>query len=188
MLGRTAPLNLAALLGTLFVLLTLPPVVRAHRLEAEYRVLTGGVQIESWFDLTGETPKGAQVQVFRPDGRLLTEGRIGEGGYFFKVDKAESLRVVVSAGAGHRKELVIPAAELERPVGTSERLDSSGTNSSSTPPALLPFADRSTRVSLKDILTGVSFLLAAAAFVLSIRNARRLRELSRQSDEPPISR
>ena len=34
----------------------------AHRLEAEYRVLPDHkVQVESWFDLGGDSPRGARV-------------------------------------------------------------------------------------------------------------------------------
>jgi hypothetical protein len=40
--------------------------------------------------------------------------------------------------------------------------------------------DRSSRVTAKDVLVGISFLLAAAAFVLSVRNARQLKALNRR--------
>jgi hypothetical protein len=63
---------------------------------------------------------------------------------------------VISAGAGHRKELEIAAVNLE-------------------PSAEPPPIDRSARVSVKDVLVGVGFLLALAAFVLSLWNARQLR-------------
>jgi hypothetical protein len=39
-------------------------------------------------------------------------------------------------------------------------------------------------VSVKDVLVGVGFLLAVAAFVLSLRNARQLRELQRTRPVP----
>ena len=41
----------------------------------------------------------------------------------------------------------------------------------------MPRADRSSQVSIKDVLVGVGFLLSVAAFVLSLRNARQLRTL-----------
>jgi HAMP domain-containing protein len=37
-------------------------------------------------------------------------------------------------------------------------------------------------VSAKDVLVGVGFVLAAAAFLLSLRNARQLRELRRRRE------
>jgi hypothetical protein len=41
----------------------------------------------------------------------------------------------------------------------------------------MPFADRRSQVSVKDVLVGVGFLLALAAFVLSVRNSQQLQEL-----------
>jgi nickel transport protein len=142
---------------------------RAHRLEAEYRVLPDHkVKIEGWFDLTGDSARGAKVEVFRPDGTLLAEGPMNEEGIFiFSYERGETLKVVVSAGAGHRKELEISAGDLDKSVAatTSEGLT---------------HADRSARVSVKDVLVGLGFVLALAAFVLSLRNARQLRQWQRQ--------
>jgi hypothetical protein len=153
---------------------------RAHRLEADYRVLPGRrIQIESWFDLTGESPKGAEVKVYRPAGQLLTQGRLSDRGVFvFSYTQAERLKIVISAGAGHRKELEIPEAVLARePMDPAQATSAASAEQLDPDPA--PLADRSTRVSLKDVLMGVGFLLALAAFALSVRNARRLNELKR---------
>jgi hypothetical protein len=134
------------------------------------------VQIESWFDLTGDSPKGARVRVFRPDQSLLTEGKLDENGVFiFRYDRVEPLKVVVSAGDGHRAELTIPASKLEQ--GPTEPVpDSSGAETAA------PFADRSSRLSIKDVLIGLGFLLGLAAFLISLRNARLLRELQRDHE------
>jgi hypothetical protein len=158
---------------------------RAHRLEADYRVLPGRrVQMESWVDLTGESPRGAAVQVYRPAGQLLTEGRLNDKGIFvFSYTQAERLKVVVSAGAGHRKELEIPEAELARGATDSQAQGTIAATAEQPDPDPAPLADRSSRVSLKDVLMGVGFLLALAAFALSVRNARRLNELKRT--KPP---
>jgi cobalt/nickel transport system permease protein len=160
----------ALLLAVLGVLWAAGPA-HAHRLEADCQVLPGGrVQIESWFDPGDGRPRGARVQVFRPDGSLLAEGKTDDQGVFvFSCREAEPLRVVVNAGAGHRKEFMIRKEKLEQiaPAGTQD-----------PPPPSHP-----SRVSIKDVLIGVGFLLALAAFVLSLRNARRLDELSRQRQE-----
>jgi nickel transport protein len=158
---------------TLLAGLLLVGNARAHRLEGEYRVLPGGkVQIESWYDLTGDSARGAEVRVLRADGQLLTEGRTNDEGLFvFAFARAEPLQVVISAGAGHRKELAIPAAELAGSAAAPE--------AASSAPA--ERADRSSRVEVKDVLTGVALLLAVAAFALSLRNARQLREWKRQT-------
>ena len=131
----------------------------AHRLEAEAQTKRiQKVKIESWFDLGG-VPAGARVQVFRKsDDQLLLEHALDENGRFTFYADNEPLRVVVSAGDGHQKEIEIqPEADVTSP---------------------LPAADRSARVGIKDILVGFAFLLALSAFVLSIRNNRRLANLS----------
>lgn len=148
-----------------------PGAAQAHRLEADYRILPGGrVQVESWFDLTGESPNGATVQVYRRGNELLTEGKLDAKGLFsFHVDTTEALRVIVSAGAGHLKEFIVPEADLRRATGQAAA--PAGEEA--------PFADRAPRVTIKDVLTGVGFLLALAAFVLSVRNARALANMKR---------
>jgi cobalt/nickel transport system permease protein len=170
----------ALLLAVLCTLLSAAPA-RAHRLEAEAKVLPGGqVRVESWFDLTGDSPKGAKVEVLRPDGTTLTKGELDDQGMFvFRIAKAEALKVVVSAGAGHRKEFVIPQAELEQAGADPKGLAGADSAGPAVAPSVTPTpsADRSSRVNVKDVLVGVGFVLAAAAFVLSLRNARRLREL-----------
>lgn len=176
----------------------------AHRLEAEYRVLPGGrVRIESWFDLTGDSPHGASVKVYRPDNTILTEGRLDDQGQFvFPYGKAEDLRVVIAAGAGHSKELTIPSGKLPAPASAPTAAPGGPAGDHRPNPAKLekgatweqdpdvPPADRNPRVSVKDVLIGVAFLLAAGAFYLSLRNARELREMRRRArgvhpEEPP---
>jgi len=180
------PLSFLAILG-------LCSPARAHRLEADYRVLPGHkIAVESWFDLTGQSPVGARVSVYRQSGgAAVAEGNLDQKGLFvFSYSQSEPLRVVVSAGGGHRKELEIPAAALNV-------MDASATEKRSGTQALpssqiandvpAPFADRGTRISVKDVLLGVAFLLAVAAFGLALGNARKLRELRRkirnQSDQ-----
>ncbi len=130
-------------------------------------MLPGGkVRVEAWFE-TGDAPHGAKVRVYRADGSpLLPEpGELDkDGAYVFAYEKAEPLKVVIS-GEGHRKELLIPAAELSSP-GTS-------------PPDGGPARERGHEFPIKDLLLGITFLLALAAFVLSLRNARRLRDSRR---------
>ncbi len=125
------------------------------------------MQVESWFE-TGDAPRGARVRVYRADGSLLfpEPGTVDDKGiYVFDYDKAERLRVVISAGQGHRKELMIPAAELMAPgVGQGD---------------VTPH-ERGYEFPIRDLLVGVAFLLALGAFVLSLWNARQLAELRRR--------
>jgi hypothetical protein len=136
-----------------------PATAWAHRLEAEAQTKKiQKVKIESWFDLGG-VPAGARIQVFRKsDDQLLLEHSLDENGRFTFYADWEPLRVVISAGDGHQKEIDIqPEADVTSP---------------------LPAADRSARVGIKDILVGIGFLLALSAFVLSVRNNRKLANLS----------
>jgi cobalt/nickel transport system permease protein len=141
-----------ALLLALLTLAVTAGSARAHRLKADYVLLPDGkIQIESWFDITDETPPGARVEVFGPNHQVLVAGKTDDKGLFvFECDRAAPLHVVVSAGAAHRCEIDIPAGPR-------------------------PLADHRTDFSAKDVLLGVTFLLALAAFVLSLRNARKLK-------------
>ncbi len=147
----------AVLLALLTLALT-AGTARAHRLRADYAVLPNGkIRIESWFDITDDTPPGARVEVFGSNNQVLVTGKTDDRGIFeFEHNRAEPLHVVVSAGGGHRYEFEIPAERL-----------------TATPPAEPPRTDHRTDVSGKDVLLGVTFLLALAAFVLSLRNARK---------------
>jgi len=132
-----------------------PESAWGHRLEGEAQSKkVQKVKIESWFDLGG-IPSGARVEVFRKsDGQLLLERPLDENGRLTFFADWEPLRVVISAGDGHQKEIdVEPDADVSRP---------------------LPPSDRSSRIDLKDLLVGIGFLLAVAAFVLSVLNHQRL--------------
>jgi hypothetical protein len=152
----------------------------AHRLEADYRVLPGRkVQVESWFDITGDPARGARVQVLRPGGQALAEGLTDDNGIFvFSFHDPETLQVSVYAGMGHRAEVVIPEAELKHAGGNVAGADEGAAAGSATAPG--PRVERTSTTTLKDVVTGVGILLGLAAFVLSVRNARQLRQLRRQ--------
>jgi hypothetical protein len=152
---RVGPLTLV-LLGLL-----VPTPAQAHKLEGEFKVLPAEkrVRIETWFDLTGDAPKDAKVKVLRADGTVLTEGKTDSDGKFtFIYEQPEPLRVVVTADDGHRCELRI----TEKAFGLE-------TTDVRPPP--------SSGVTLRDIMAGIALLLAAAAFVMSWRNAHQLRML-----------
>jgi cobalt/nickel transport system permease protein len=159
----------------ILALIGLASPAQAHRLEGEYRILPGQkIRVESWFDLTGDSPADASVQVFRENGEVLTKGTLDKDGVFvFSFSRPEPLRVVIAAGAGHRKELTIPVTELTRAL----------TGSSKVPQDPPPPADRSTRINIKDVLLGVGFVLALAAFFLSWRNARQLRSFQEKKTQ-----
>ncbi len=174
MSGRITPLRLPILFTALLVAFLAAGDAHAHRLDAQLFVLSNRkIQVESWFS-DGEAAKGAKVQVFGVQEQLLTEGHLNEQGVFvFSYGEVAPQTVVISAGAGHRKELAISASALTRTMA-APTMDS---------PAPVPLAERDSGSAVKDVLIGVGFLLAVAAFVLSLRNAQKLRALGRPSEK-----
>lgn len=124
------------------------------------------VQIECWFSAT-QVPSGAKVSVYRANGELLFSppGVLDEKGvYQFAVEKIEPLKVVISAGAGHSVTLEISTKDLDNPT---------------------PLSERTVGYDIKDVLIGVTFILALAAFVLSVLCLQRLRKLSSSGKGAP---
>jgi hypothetical protein len=181
MLGRSSLVTFLALHAGLLGLLLQAGSAYAHRLDAEVLLRPGGqVQVESWFS-NGDKPKGAKVQVWKASGQLLTEGQLDDEGVFvFSLGEIEPFRVVILAGAGHRKEVSISTQALRQALSQgAEKNPNSSSQAKESPPMLL--SEPSSGVSVKDVVVGVGFLLALAAFALSLRNARQLRELRKRT-------
>lgn len=170
MCRRVAALTPPALLCGLLALLLSPVEARAHRLVVECQVLPEQkVRVEGWYNAPGKPHPAQQatVQVFHADGQILTDGRLdAEGKFTFAYEKAETIRVVVTQ-TGHRDEVTIPAEKLGA-TAADPKGEEMPVIASSTTPTLYEW--------IKDVVIGVGFLLALAAFVMSVRNARRLRE------------
>src|SRR5262245_37618228 len=101
---RCLPLPCPALLA-LPLLLTLSGPALAHRLDGDYEVLRNHrVKVTCWFE-TGDAPKTARVTVLRPGGAPLFPEPVEmhDGALVFRYQKAEPLRVEISAGQGHHK-------------------------------------------------------------------------------------
>ncbi len=157
-------LTVLMVLAGLVTLLT-DGVARAHRLDADSSVkLVQKVRIESYFS-DDSRPRGAKIQVFRADESepFVDDHLDNEGAFEFFAD-AEPLRVVIQAGEGHVKELRIAPAVVD----------------ASSPPAPI---EHKTQFPIIESFLGLSFLLALSAFILSLRNARRLRDRRRESRE-----
>jgi nickel transport protein len=77
------------------------------------------MQVESYFGRGGPC-RNSEVEVFDENGEIAASGRTDEEGLWrFTPGKRENLRVVVTAGEGHRGEYTIPAEEL--PGGGEQR-------------------------------------------------------------------
>jgi hypothetical protein len=182
MLGRSGFLTPAVFPLALLVLAVFAGGAQAHRLDAQVFLLPDKkVQVESWFS-DGTAAAGAQVQVYGSNGQLLSEGRTdGKGIFVCSLANMEPLSIVVSAAGGHRKEVRITGRDLAEaiPTGGAETAGDARTTHS-----LVPLAERSSSLPLKDLLIGVGFLLALGAFVLSLRNAGQLRKLIQAQQLP----
>jgi hypothetical protein len=155
---------------TLALIAALGPVgaARAHRLKAKCLFFPRRmVRVESWFD-NGQTPKTGEVEVSAEGGEVLVKGRLSSQGLFvFDAPEGGPFQVVVEAGEGHRAEVAIRPDELV--VAQAPPTDAAPPPSHEEP------------FPVKDVVTGVGLLIALAAFFLSLRNARNIRELKRRS-------
>lgn len=167
MLGKTSPLVRAAVAVVVLLGATASPA-QAHGLVVE-RVIDRGkreVTISCKFEGDG-APKDATVTVRDEDSNVISEGKLdAEGRYAFRYDRPQQLLVFVRTYGppeerGHTQTEVISAAELAGEVASP----------------------RSSR--LRDLLTGVTLLLAAAAFVMAWRNSVRLSRLEAARNAPP---
>jgi nickel transport protein len=156
-----------------------PGHAAAHRLDAEVLVLPGRqLQVEGWFS-DGYPARGAEVEVFGQQSELLTEGRLNDQGVVvLPLGETTPVRVVISAGAGHRKEVTISVIAFARAVAEGTTQSGPPTPSREASFTAIPVADRDSRFPIKDVMVGIGFVLALAAFVLSLRNAHKLRKLA----------
>ncbi len=151
MLGRFAALTLLFLFAA---------DAHAHRLsaDADYR-LVRKVKVASYFS-DDTRPKGALVQVYHPgEEKPFLEDHLDAEGELEFVADLQPLRVVVNAGEGHVKEVLIPAAET--------------TNAATVH---IPSSDPPVRNELREMVLGLGVLLGVAGFVLSVWNYRQLRK------------
>lgn len=172
---QAAALGPPAVLLALLSLASLTTPAQAHRLRADWQLLAPGkLQVEGYFDITGDPSVAAQVTVYAGQ-QIVAQGQADERGRFvFDHDGPGPLRVVLAAGGGHRAEIVIPtgAFAVSRSPSESGEPDEPLPSGRAAPsPVSHPEGPPS-----RDVLLGVTFVLALAAFVLSIRNARRLRD------------
>src|SRR5262249_37192788 len=125
----------------------------------------------------GVAAEGDELEVLATRGQRVAEGRLNEQGVFvFTCEPAQPIRVVVSAGAGHRKELSISASDVDQArAGTPKDSEAPVRD---RPSAAVPLAEHTSGPPIKDVLTGLGFLRAVAAFALSLRNAQKLRALT----------
>ncbi len=105
---------------TVLLVVTLPSVVAAHRVNLFGYVEDGRVVLDAYF-VDGTKAKGALVEVFeRGTGKRLLQGRTDDNGSFsFRPPAPVDLRIVLTASMGHRAEYTITREELLGGSGVS---------------------------------------------------------------------
>ena len=112
------------------------------------------VYVESKFN-SGKKVKAGKIIVTDPQGTELVKGTTNEKGEFsFKVPKKADLKIVLIAGAAHRAEWTISAAEFEMPAGEKT-----------------PVAGKSP--GIKEIIIGIGCILSLTGIVAHIRNRKK---------------
>ncbi len=186
----------------MFAFLATPAKALAHDLKANHTVVPGHkILVYCWYNsITGPSAaRGAEVEVTR-QGRDPIKGMTDDKGLFtFGYDKAEEMTITVQQG-DHRNRPpdIVLAEELERGetadsskgsvngsdggVGSAEG-SASNDDTSDAAARLQKSAEDSSRQLVKDLLLGVSLIFAAAAFIMSLRNARHLREIRKLLEE-----
>ncbi len=92
--------------------LTLPSQVWAHKVNVFAWVEGDTVFVEGYYP-GGKKAQDSLVEVFNSTGAKLLQGRTNQKGEFsFKVPAKEDLRIVLTAGMGHKNDFTITAGDL----------------------------------------------------------------------------
>ncbi len=107
-------------LGSILVISTPLPAF-AHKVIIFAWVEGDTVFTESKFS-GGKRAINAQVQVFDREDKQLLEGKTNNKGEFsFKIPKLTDLRIVLTAGTGHKGEWTIPESEIQEAAALLEK-------------------------------------------------------------------
>ena len=109
-LTRSATLVISAL--GIIAFLTLPSQVWAHKVNVFAWVEGDMVFVEGYYP-GGKRAQNSLVEVYNSGGAKLLEGRTNQKGEFsFKIPAKEDLRIVLTAGMGHKNDFTITAGDL----------------------------------------------------------------------------
>ena len=109
-LTRSATLVISAL--GIIAFLTLPSQVWAHKVNVFAWVEGDMVFVEGYYP-GGKRAQNALVEVYNGGDLKLLEGRTNQKGEFsFKIPAKEDLRIVLTAGMGHKNDFTITAGDL----------------------------------------------------------------------------
>ncbi len=120
--------------GLLLLLLMAPRPAAAHKVSVFAWVESGTVHTESKFSGGRRVNKG-KIEAFDHQDRLVHEGTTNADGYYgFAVPEgAQTLRIVLTAGAGHTNHWTIAAEELGTAGGQSDSAERPLTSATAQP-------------------------------------------------------
>ena len=128
--------------------------VDAHGVNVFAWVEGDTVYVESKFS-GGKRVKAGKIIVTDPQGTELVKGTTNkEGEFSFKVPKKTDLKIVLIAGAAHRAEWTVSAAEFEMPAARK-----------TAPPPKSP--------GIKEIIIGIGCILSLTGIAAYIRKRRK---------------
>ena len=96
----------------IITLLTLPSQVWAHKVNVFAWVEGDMIFVEGYYP-GGKKAQNSLVEVYNSSGAKLLEGKTNQKGEFsFEIPAREDLRIVLTAGMGHKNDFTIPAVDL----------------------------------------------------------------------------
>jgi len=159
-------------LAALSLVLALPSIARAHRVNVFAYVEDGTIHTESYF--SGGAPcRECKIEVSDGSGKLLLTGKTDEQGEFsFTPPIRGDMKIVLWAGMGHRAEYTLKAEELP---------DSTATKKPTTqqPKKPRPQRPKPQLPTLAQAIAGIGYIVGIVGIAMYIR-ARQLRKKQNQ--------
>lgn len=147
-------------------LLVLASNALAHRVVLFAYAEGDMVFTESYFS-DGKRCQNSRIEVFDASGNKLLEGKTDESGEFsFKRPNPTDLRIVLTAGMGHRDEYVIPARDV------SEGAEGKAWPSDIPPAGKKVFQGERRGISFIRALGGIGFIFGIMGIILYFRGRR----------------
>ena len=129
----------------------------------------------------GRRAKGGRIEVYNSAGEKLLEGLSDDQGQFvFKASKPEALRIVLTAGAGHRGEWRVAAEEFAAATVTPKPTVAAAAG-------IPPQTTTSTAVPADAVRLSSGELEALIEKVIERKLAPLLRRLEQQAQEPSLN-
>lgn len=161
--------------------LALAAALQAHRLSARWEIRGNALTVLARVE---DTPAaGAEVELRDAAGTVLASGVLDAAGRFEwpLASAAGDLTVVVNAGPGHRRTLVIPAAQQRAAAASANEVaPAAAANSDAPAPAPRHGASEGDEPLAVRVVLGLTFLLAATAAWFGYQNHRRLAALEQR--------